>query len=248
MLDAFKRWFSKTRAPSPTGGLEGLESWAKARGHAFRGVRQGEGFIVEGRTDGTPWRLEWGPSQRSYVEGMELRLRAEPALHRELQALVMTRTLAEAMEKAVFDEYVGGVQTRIDTDTPPEVRWLVMFPKLGSAELKGLRERYVALCSIKPWMLQWLDGALPTALARAPLADGPAGPATRPMVLMIGRGRLTLRTALDDPETSVLDTWIRLFETALREAARVGDPGPEHSAHPSTQPGSVTTGGSERPG
>jgi hypothetical protein len=245
MLDAFKRWFSK--ASSSPAGLEGLDSWARARGHAFRGVRQGEGFIVEGRSGSTPWRLEWGPSQRSYVKGMELRLRAEPGLHRELQAMVMTRPLAEAMEKAVFDEYVGGVQTRIDTETPPEVRWLVMYPKLGSADLKGLRERYVALASSKPWLLQWLDGPLPTALMRAPLAEGPQGAATRPMVLMIGRGRLTLRTALEEPETTELDTWIRLFETALREAARVGDPGPDTAAQPSTQPGSFTPGGNEPP-
>jgi hypothetical protein len=246
MLDAFKRWFAKGRS-SPEG-HRALESWAASRGHAFRGVRQGEGFIVEGRAGGTPWRLEWGPSQRSYVKGMELRMRAELGLHRELQALVMTRPLAEAMEKAVFDEYVGGVQTRIDTETPPEVRWLVMFPKLGSAELKGLRERYVALVSIKPWMLQWLDGPLPTALARAPLGDGPQAADSRPLVLMIGRGRLTLRTALDEPDTAVLDTWIRLFETALREVARGGDPGPDATPHASTQPGSFTaTGGSESP-
>ena len=43
------------------------------------------------------------------------------------------------------------------------------------------------------------------------------------MVLMIGRGRLMLRTALAEPELPALQAWLRLFETAMREARRVAD-------------------------
>ena len=121
-------------------------------------------------------------------------LRAELSVPRELQALVLNRELMDSMEKAVFDEYVEGVQTRIDTTTPPEMRWLVMFPKLSGTELKSLRDGYGALSSYKPWLQQWLAGGLTPSLAALPTA------AERPLVLMIARRRLSLRTALAQPE------------------------------------------------
>ena len=79
---------------------------------------QDEGFVIDGRLGATPWRLEWGPSQRPYIQGHELRLRAEMGLASDLQLVLMNRELQETMEKAVFDQYVEGVQTRIDNQTP----------------------------------------------------------------------------------------------------------------------------------
>jgi hypothetical protein len=107
------------------------------------------------------------------------------------------------------------VQTRIDTTTPPEMRWLVMFPKLTGTELKALRDGYGALSSFKPWAQQWLGGALTPTLAALPTA------ADRPLVLMIGRRRLSLRTALPNADATRLQAWVRLFECALQEAQRV---------------------------
>jgi hypothetical protein len=160
----------------------------------FRPVRGDEGFIVEGQTGNAPWRMEWGPSQRPYVSGNELRLRTElPGRGHDVQALVLDRTLQSSMESAVFDQYVDGVQTRIDTETPPEMRWLVMHPKLAAAEL-------------------------------GPLAAG------QPLVLMLARGRLTLRTALVEPDPRALDAWLRLFGVATREARRAGDRAPSTRA------------------
>ena len=128
MLDGIKRLFSG--APDAAAdGWDGVAPWAKSKQYAFRAVQE-EGFVIDGRLGATPWRLEWGPSHRPYIQGQELRLRAELGLSSELQLVVMNRALQEAMEKAVFDQYVEGVQTRIDNQTPPEMRWLVMFPKL----------------------------------------------------------------------------------------------------------------------
>lgn len=230
MLEGLKRWFSSSPKPaSPVRGWDGLAPWAESHQYAFRGVREAEGFIVEGRTAAGRWRLEWGASQRNYITGTELRIRAELGLPGELQAVVLNRPLAEAMEKAVFDQYVEGVQTRIDNETPPEMRWLVMFPKLAGSELGALRERWVALASVKPFVQQWLEGALATALQALP-----ADP-KRPVVLMIGRGRLALRTALAEPDARDLDDALRLFETAMREARRAAQ-GTFDSQGPSTQP------------
>ena len=226
MLDILKRWLGK--APPQIPGWADLAAWARSHHHTLRPVREPEGFVVEGRSGEVPWRLEWGPSQRSYIQGPELRVRAELPVPRELQALVLNRELMDAMEKAVFDQYVEGVQTRIDTTTPPEMRWLVMFQKLSTSELGTLRDRFGALSSFKPWLQPWLSGPLAHALNALPPEPD------RPLVLMIARRRLCLRTALPHPDTARLDTWLALFDTALKEAQRVVVD--EREAHASTQP------------
>ena len=232
MLDGLKRLFS--RAPAPGQEWDELTAWASARQFAFRPVRGDEGgFIVEGRVGSLPWRLEWGPSQRPYVAGAELRMRAELGLPGDVQLLVLDRLLQATMEKAMFDQYVEGVQTRIDNQTPPEMRWLVMFPKLTGAELGGLRDRFAAVAPSKPWLMAWLDGPLVPTLLAAPLTAG------QPMVLMISRGRLTLRTALTEPLPQDLDRWLRVFHTAAREARRVTEQGSD-TGSASTQPSMFT--------
>ena len=111
------------------------------------------------------WRIEWGESQRSYITSREVRLSADIGTPREMLVLVLNRELMETMEKLVFEQYVEDVQTRIDTESPPEMRWLVMFPKLTASELGRLKDRYAAIASIKPWLQLWLGGGLESALA-----------------------------------------------------------------------------------
>jgi hypothetical protein len=227
MLDGLKRLFSGgPNTPAEDWGE--IKPWADSKQYTLRAV-PGEGFVIDGRLGATPWRLEWGPSQRPYIQGQELRVRAELGLSPELQVVVMNRALQEKMERDVFDQYVEGVQTRIDNQTPPEMRWLVMFPKLSGSEMGELREAYVALASLKGWLLTWLQGALTQSLASTRV-----DPAT-PVVLMIGRGRLMLRTALPDAEVAPLQGWLRLFETAMREARRVANENSD-AISPSTQP------------
>ena len=170
-----------------------------------------------------------GPVATPYVKGPELRLRAELGLGSEIQVLLLDRPLQEQMEKAVFEQYVEGVQTRIDNQTPPEMRWLVMFPKLSGTEMGALRERFVGIASHKTYVVQWLQGALSGELAKVPF-----GP-DHPLVLMISRGRLMLRSALVKPDVAALENWLKLFETAMREARRATTTALDDGA-PSTQP------------
>lgn len=221
MLKGLKRLFGGV-APTPAvpEAWEGLAAWATGRGCSFRPVGD-DGFVIDGRHDQTAWRLEWGPSQRSFIEGPELRIRCDLRLGTDLHCLIIDRPLQQSLEAAVFDEYVEGVQTRIDTETPPEIRWLVMFPKLSGSDMPALRERYAALASVKPWLVRWLQGPLTEALL-----TWPSDPAS-PLVLSIGRGRLTLRTPLPVPDMRPLQSRLRLFECALREAERVKKQGVE---------------------
>jgi hypothetical protein len=232
MLDGLKRWLGGHADAAPTKQLEagaaGLKAWCDSHGYALRGVPD-EGFVIEGRHLTTPWRLEWGPSQRPYISGHELRIRAEMGLPADLQVVLMNRALQEEMEKAVFEQYVEGVQTRIDTTTPPEMRWLVMFSRLPGAEMGVLRERYVALSGDREWLTPWLAGPLTETLAGFEVEP------TRPLVLMVGRGRLMLRTAMAQADAPTLQPWLRLFETALGEARRVANDSPR-TISPSVQP------------
>ena len=195
-----------------------LRQWAEERGHGWRRVRGAEGCVVEGRSGTQDWRIEWGPPQRDYITGVELRLIAELELPKEVVAMVLNRALTETMEATVYERYVDDVQTRIDTDTPPEMRWLVLYPKLGAQDLGRLRDRYVAVGSIEPWLQQWLHGPLNDALA-ATLDEAQA---EHPVVMTIGRGRLLLRMPMAQPQARPLAMWFSVFEHALREARRLG--------------------------
>jgi hypothetical protein len=229
MLESLRKWFDARANAAQSGAWRDVDRWADARGHSFRRVRDGDGFVVDGRLGATSWRLEWGPSQRSYVHGPELRVRADLPAAWDLQALVLSRVLQEAMEKDVFDQYVEGVQTRVDTQTPPEMRWLVMYPKLAGHELRALREDWAAVSNHNAWLKLWLDGPLSAALA----PPAPAGGA--PMALMIARGKLVLRMAMPAPDCAAFDAALGIFEVALREGRRVAADFTE-PVSPSTQP------------
>jgi hypothetical protein len=92
------------------------------------------------------------------------------------------------------------------------MRWVVMHPKLGRAELGALQERYAAAASATPWLQQWLGGTLGPALL-ALRSD-----ASSAFVLMVNRGRMTLRAELDEASAAAFEPYLRVFEIALREA------------------------------
>lgn len=228
MLHFLTRWL-KPRSKAPVSGCDVLESWAAQRQFGFRRVRDDGGAVVEGRNGSHNWRLEWGPAQRRWVHGFELRLRAELDFGGELQLLVMNRQLQEAMEREVFEQYVEGVQTRIDDQTPPEMRWLVMFPKLRGADAAPLKDGFVAVGNHKSWLVRWVDGPLGTTLCQQTL------PVDHPLVLMVGRGRVVMRTEFNQPDAVWLERLVNLFETALREARRAHEQ-VATAQSPSTQP------------
>ena len=214
MLALIKRWWS---AATPKPGLNGVEQWARTHGTSWRRVRDDEGFVVDGAHRSVSWRIEWGPSHRPYIVGAELRFIAELGLHRDLQVMVLNRSLMLSSEAKVYDEYVEGVQTRIDTQTPTEIRWLVMYSKLTASELRSLGMRFGGVASVKPWLLQWLSGPLSDAL----LDTARNLSETDAFVLSVARGRLSMRLGLREPRPERIEAWLKLFELAIDEARRV---------------------------
>ncbi len=230
MLLGIKRWWSPPAAPIQPA-WRSAQDWAQHQGHVFRSVPEA-GFVMEGQLRAPPaaakpptragaaaaavWRLEWGPSKRHYIVAQELRLQSELPLDPDLQLLVINRCLKNEMERSVFELFVEGVQTRIDTATPPEMRWLVLLPAVDPSELPGLGTGWAAVASHKQALLQWAEGAMLSALA-AYIEDP-----LRPVVLMISRGRLSLRAELAESDLHGLPQWVSLFEAALHAALALG--------------------------
>ncbi len=219
MLESLRRLLNK--GPKSADTLV-LQQWAESRGFQFKRIRDAEGGLVEpmgqaASGDSGGWRIEWGEPQRTYIHGREVRFSAEVGTPRELLVLLLNQELMETMEKIVFDQYVEDVQTRMDTETPPEMRWLVMFPKLTGSELGRLRERYAAIASVKPWLQLWLSNGLEAALAGT--VAGTAS--STPVVLVITRGRLTLRTEMAEADAELLTRWFEVFSQILPVARKL---------------------------
>ncbi|WP_374565430.1 hypothetical protein [Ideonella sp.] len=202
-------------------GRNALQAWAESSGWTMRNSRDRDGFIIETRAGVLEGRVEWGPSQRHYMGSHELRLRGEvPALSGEAHALVMPRLLLDSVEAELFSQFVGGVQTRIDEETPEEMRWLAVSPKLSGALLGELKAHYAAVSNRVPWLAHWLHGPLGEALLQRALGPAEAAP---PFALIVHRNRLTLRVALPDPDVATVQAAQNLFELALEQARVTAD-------------------------
>src|SRR6218665_88476 len=149
-----KHWFV---ARANAARWKAIHDWAESRNAQFRLTRDGRGFMIEQpKALPGPLRIEWGASQRSYIAGTELRMRCELRLHSDLQMMILCRELMETLEKTVFEAYTDTLKTRVDTDTPEEMRWLVMFPKYGGFQSKLVRQRFGALGVNKDLTGAWI--------------------------------------------------------------------------------------------
>lgn len=214
MLDAIKRMFSAKPAGPDWGPVSG---WAKSQHYAFKLVRDAEGFAIDGRFGGLPWRLEWGPPQRDYILGRELRLRMELDLPSDLQMMVLSRSLFEALESRTFDDFTQGTQTYVGSAVPEEMRWLAMWPPAALAGQRELRQIVAALGVDPAFAESWVDGPLAAQLVAAGSGLLEAQPA---FLLMCHRSRLYLRMALAEATSRSLAEAVALFGVAAQQALR----------------------------
>lgn len=215
MLDAFKRLIA--RKPTEPEWPE-VAAWAARQQLGFKRVRdEGGGFVLDGQIDGKPWRLEWGPPQRQYIDGHELRIRMELGLSPNLQMLVLTQPLFEALERHTFESFTESTQTVIDGNTPEEMRWLVMFPKASIKGNKVVRAKFHCTGGVAADAERWVEGPLAEQLEKADAGFLSGQP---PFVLMTLRGRVYLRMQLQDPEPRALAGAVSLFQVAVQQAQR----------------------------
>ena len=206
MLDAIKRLFGDAAAPA---GQESkvLAQWAKECGLSLKTVSQAPGGVVIVSPQG--WRAEWGVSQRPYIKGHELRFRFESAVPGDVQALLLTRTLAHVLEADVFDSFTDAMQTRVDNTLPDEMRWLAMHAKVSLQAFPALAKRFLLIANAESVMAQWIDPELGAALEAAATSwwTDPM-----PLVVTLNRGILTLRTDGKGLSVTQLKKLSALFE------------------------------------
>ena len=224
MLDAFKKLISR---PPPGPDWREVAEWAKTNKLKFKREHEGEGFVVDGGVDSKPWRLEWGPPQRNYIEGRELRLRMELGLSPNLQMLLISQPLLETLERQTFERFTESTQTVIDGATPEEMRWLAMFPKVPFKGSKEVRMRFGLVGSAPAEASAWVEGALARQMEEAAVAFLKNEP---PFVLMLLRGRAYLRMQLPEPSVPLISQAVAVFEVAVLQALRVAGLGAEGSS------------------
>ena len=224
MLDAFKRLISR---PPPGPEWREVAEWAKRNKLGFKREHEGVGFVIDGGIDTKHWRLEWGPPQRLYIEGHELRLRMELGLSPNLQMLVLSQPLLETLERQTFERFTESTQRVIDGATPEEMRWLAMFPKVPYKASKEVRMRFGLVGNMPAESASWVEGSLAHQLEEAVggfLKNEP------PFVLMLLRGRAYLRMQLPEPDVARMAQALALFEVAVLQALRVAGMAPEGSS------------------
>ncbi len=212
MLDAIKRWLT---TESPPTGWEEVAAWARKQGLSFKTTKSGDGFVMEGSFSERPWRLEWGPPQRSYITTHELRIRMELGLPASMQMMLMSRALMETLERETFERYTEGTQTQIDVSTPEEMRWLAMFPKAAPGFSRELRNLVGVVATDPQLGVQWAEGLLTQRL------EGVGGALLReqaPLLMMTLRGRLYLRFELPDPQPAPVAAALSLFDAGAQAA------------------------------
>lgn len=201
-----------------------IARWCEDEGWQFKTTAAHDGFVMEQAGADRSVRVEWGPSQRRYLGKWELRLRAQTGLDPQAYALLMPKALMDGLEREVFVQFTGGVQTRLDEETPEEMRWLAMSPRLDAAQLGRLKTWYAAVGNSLEWLSDWLHSGLGEQLLRwGRLADeaNEAGLAVGQLptfALLVYRGHLVMRRALSEPEVSLIRDSLVLFDRAVKEA------------------------------
>ncbi|MDO9234994.1 MAG: hypothetical protein Q7U28_03040 [Aquabacterium sp.] len=205
MFASIKRLFGSASSVRDEG--HALSTWAKAEGHAFKRVQDkaGGGFVVESNQG---WRVEWGASQRPYIQGKELRFRCDTGVSGDVQLIMITKVLAQALESDVFARYTNAMQTQIDNTLPDEMRWLAMHPRVVMSHSAVLSKRFALFCNAQAVADQWLDSEMSQVIERAAISwwmDGLM------LVLTLNRGIVTMRMSGQSLEQAQLKLVSELF-------------------------------------
>lgn len=215
MLNRIRRWFAGS---ANTAGLQSVRAWAQSRGLSFRETEEARGFCIEGRSGVQRWRMEYGRPERHYIERAELRLQADLQLPPALSLLLLSRPLIEELEVAAFKCFARTPESGIEPTLPEEMRWLALYPKVSLNGVHGMKQRFGMVGSAPEAGHRWLLGPLGDRLVQLAGAGSLMG---QPLVLMVVRGRLCLRTAMDEPAAPGLDDTLNLFELAMHQADEV---------------------------
>jgi hypothetical protein len=220
MFDRLKKAFSKD-APSLFGNAAAvpqadLAEWANSLGYALAVSDSGRLRSLTGKVMERPWRLDIGPSTRSFIRGDEIRARAEAGINEDVAVLVMNRPLKVALEKQAYALYTDSLQTTADPSLPEEMRWLAMYEEFGWDALpRNFWDRYSVMGDQRETAI-----ALVTQELADMMMDWPedAHSAEVPFLLMLLRGKVYLRMEYSPSALSTLQHGTKVFLGACESA------------------------------
>jgi hypothetical protein len=220
MLDAVRRWFTWGGA-LPAWAEFG--AWARVHHWTLKRTIAHDGWAMDHNPRHAGWRIEWGPSQRSFMSSHEFRIRFEVALNSDVQALVLDRPLLARLDHEVYAQFTDSVQTRLDEETPEEMRWLAMHAKLSPNQMGVLlRDRYGAISNDTAWLTRWLAGPVAAALKQRADAMPIEAVSAEPFLLRLARGQVVIRQSASSPSVEALETCVAVavaVDEALRKSA-----------------------------
>ena len=220
MLDAVRRWLTWGRA-LPAWAEFG--AWAHDHHWTLKRTIAHDGWALDHNPRHAGWRIEWGPAQRSFMSSHEFRIRFEVALNSDVQALVLDRPLLARLDHEVYAQFTDNVQTRLDEETPEEMRWLAMHAKLSPNQMGvPLRDRYGAIANDTSWLSHWLHGPVSDALKKRADSMPIEAVSAEPFLLRLARGQVVIRQSASAPSVKMLETCVAVADAvdgALRKSA-----------------------------
>lgn len=214
MWSALRTWLSTRR---PAGPAAELLAWGRQQGLVAHPMAAGGGWGLVGTVDALPLRIEWGPAPHGEMQGPVLRLRIDAGLPPRLQMLVLSRPLAEHLEREAYARLTALQQTRLDPGLSESMRWLAMYPPLLVPALRPLRAHLRAVAPAAWTMQAWLTPEVLAALEASPQWLPPG----RALQMLTLRGRLELRIEAPAPGRDQLEGAWTLARLALQSARSV---------------------------
>jgi hypothetical protein len=211
-----------------------LAQWAAAQGWALAFQGEPAQFQVGGVVVGQSWRIESGLPTRDYVQGAELRARADMRIAPEIAIMVISRQLKEELEGRVYGAITETMRTAVDDSLPQEMRWLSMYEELRWPELPASFSRLFAVVGDRVDHAQhWVNAAVVSHLL---MERAQAARALAPLLLMLADGRMSLRMQTTPCHQPDLQYAAALFTAAVAVAAQ-NLPPPPHSQPDTLPPG-----------
>lgn len=189
-----------------------LALWAGAQRWDFAFEGEPDRFVLQGQVVEHPWRLESGAPTRDYIQGTELRVRAELALSPDAHVMVINRALKEELEGRVYGAITDSLQTTVNQSLPQEMRWLSIYEELCWPQMPASFLRAFAVVGEDlDTARHWVNAALVSQLMRD---QQQVPPGQVPLVLMVSDASMALRMQSTARYLPDLEYAMALFLTA----------------------------------
>lgn len=200
-------------ASAPQGALR---DWANGRGMSMAGSTENM-LVVEGTLLGAALRIELGATKREFIQGEELRARADLGLDESISVIVMSRALKNTLEARAYGMITDTLETRLRPALTEEMRWLALYDEVGWTGVPdAFWKRYAVLASGREQAQAWVDPVLVRELLER---SWPGSGEDHPFMLFLMRGKCCLRMQHDDERQRDGAHAAELFASACESAA-----------------------------